>query len=145
MTNINKIPCASLLNEEMKWKEKVDALDTAIEIYITRGYLHNSKNVVIPSGGSLCTTDYDVPAGSLEADWERIASHILMATMNMKSDFFRKEKDSNGIVAPQLKLANDQAFYLRFDGTFRMWYTLEQPDEIIRSDIQSDPLPESQV
>ena len=63
----------------------------------------------------------------------------------MKSDYFTKKTDSNGVPAPQLKLGNDQSFYLRFDGTYRMWYTLEEPDDIVTSEIQSEPLPESQV
>ena len=145
MTNVNKIPCASLLNEELKWKETVEALDAAIQIYITRGYLHIRNNVVIPSGGPQCTTDYDVSAESDEADWEAMASHILMVTIDMKSDFFQKETDSNGDPAPQLTISNDQSFYLRFDGTYRMWYTLEEPDEIIKSEIQSDPFNENKV
>ena len=134
-----------LLNEEMNWKAKIDALDTAINIYVTRGFLHSSNNVLIPSGGPLCTTDYDVPAASLDADWERISSHILMVTMNMKADFFANGTDSGDLLTTELDIGNDQSFYLRFDGTHRMWYTLEKPDQIITSKVQSDPLYENQV
>ena len=36
-TESQKIPCSSLLREEEKWKRRVDALDTAINIYVQKG------------------------------------------------------------------------------------------------------------
>ena len=38
------------MNEESKWKRKVDALDTAIQLYALKGSLTNDKNVVVPGG-----------------------------------------------------------------------------------------------
>ena len=76
----HKIPCSSLLNEEAKWKRKVDALETAIQLYALKGYLHNDKNVVIQAGAKLCTTDYVTEVDALasgSSEWDRIASHLV--------------------------------------------------------------------
>ena len=68
------------MNEESKWKRKVDALDTAIQLYALKGSLTNDKNVVVPGGAKLCTTDYVTEVDALtaaSAEWDRIASHTL--------------------------------------------------------------------
>lgn len=119
MTNIHKVPCASLLNEELKWKEKVDALDTAIEIYITRGHLHNSKNVVIPSGGPLCTTDYDVPTGR-----GNIVQPFMFKT-SLTYEFLIKS--FGGVIEPRNNSSIKKFFIVRtFPGTFFISYFAER-------------------
>ena len=50
--------CVSLVAQEEKWKRRVDALDTAIEIYLEKGYLHNDKQITITKGNPYCTTAY---------------------------------------------------------------------------------------
>ena len=50
--------CVSLVAQEEKWKRRVDALDTAIEIYLEKGYLHNDKQITITKGNPYCTTSY---------------------------------------------------------------------------------------
>ena len=53
-----KKPCQSLHLQKEKWGRKVEALDTAIEIYIEKGYLNNDADNYIPAGPKLCTTTY---------------------------------------------------------------------------------------
>ena len=66
-------------------------------------------------------------------------------TMDMKSDFFPLEFDENGALTPQLKIENAESFYLRFDGTHRMWYTLDDPDDIPTPEVESDKFLDNQV
>ena len=54
-----KKPCQSLHLQKEKWGRKVEALDTAIEIYIEKGYLNNDADNYIPAGPKLCTTAYE--------------------------------------------------------------------------------------
>ena len=63
----------------------------------------------------------------------------------MKSEFFQKTRDAKFNPAPQLKIDNDLSFFLRFDGTHKMWYTMSNPDEIPTPDIESDKFAENQV
>ena len=78
----------------------------------------------------------------------RFLDHIFtrfQVTIDMKSDFFNKERDSNNSPAPQLKITNDDSFFMRFDGTHRMWYTMTSPDEIITPELDSEEFGASQV
>ena len=63
----------------------------------------------------------------------------------MKSDFFPLEFDDNGAPTPQLKIENAESFYLRFDGTHRMWYSLDDPDDIPTPEVESDKFLENEV
>ena len=70
---------------------------------------------------------------------------FIKVTIDMKSEFFPLEFDDNGAPTPQLKIENAESFYLRFDGTHRMWYTLDDPDDIPTPEVESDKFLENQV
>ena len=60
-----KLPCSSLLREEEKWNRRVEALETAVEMYITNAggpvgdNLVIQDNFVIPAGSTGCTHAYN--------------------------------------------------------------------------------------
>ena len=139
LTIKQKIPCLKMLLEEERWKRRVDALDTAIEIYVEKGYLHNDKNVYVQAGPKGCTTEYqgtvfdgdDVPTE--ETEWERIAVYPIFVQLDISSDVFNIEDKRS----PELRIKQDDAFYLRFDGQHRMWYTMDDPDDVILPEMDS--------
>ena len=99
--DITKRPCLSLRLEEQEWKRRVDALDTAIEIYVEKGYLHNDKNVFVRAGPKLCTTDYtsaDDEIVDSEALWDEQAVYLIKIKFNMKKDNFPLDEIPEGDV-----------------------------------------------
>lgn len=126
--------------EQEKWKRTVDALDTAINIYVEKGYLHNDKNVIVRAGAKLCTTDYkgdtleDDELFNSESDvWEEDAVYPMLITFDLKKDHF------NDPANELLTIKQNDVFYLRFDGTHKMWYTMDDPDDIVIPEMESEP------
>ena len=117
--------------QEEKWKRKVDALDTAVEVYIEKGYLHNDKNYFVRGGTDLCIYDYisaDDPEPEDEEQWEQEAVFPIKITFDLtkkESECFNLT-DHGGI----FEIKNSDIFYLRFDGEHKMWYTMNDPDDV---------------
>ena len=116
---------SSLLLEEEKWKRRVDALDTAIGLYIQKGYLHNDKNVFVRAGPPLCTVDYFSPAAedsdlfsAADAQWEDDAVYPIKISFNMNKNYFNNTSED------YLTIGQNEELYLRFDGEHKTWYTM---------------------
>ena len=59
-----KLPCSSLLREEEKWNRRVEALETAVDNYISNAGSGVGDNLVVKdnfdveAGADTCTTSY---------------------------------------------------------------------------------------
>jgi len=142
-----KRPCSLLKLEEEKWRRRVQALDTAIDIYIEnqfagRGGLVQQQDLFIRGGAPLCTIayepgfrrDFDVSDGSLVTadqlparpvdDWDILATHTIMIRFDMRSDIrFRSFPANLRHEEPLLNIDRTGRWFLRFDGFHRKWYT----------------------
>ena len=98
-----KKPCSSLKLEEEKWRRRVSALSTAIEIYVSnkektgRGLIQE-QNIMITRGAPLCTVAYNGKSEEVEEgdsisrdlaqtrtvdDWDTIAVHPIMIRFDL--------------------------------------------------------------
>lgn len=71
-----KTPCAKMLQEEEKWRRVADGLNTAVDVYMDKGFLHNDKQVTIRKGRSFCTTNYGQAGDRDRANnpsWEQLS------------------------------------------------------------------------
>ena len=66
--------------EKEEWLRKVSALETAMDIYIEKGYLHNDRDIIIAKGPAYCTTAYGNKAEMSRhttLEWAEIAKYPL--------------------------------------------------------------------
>ena len=65
-----------MLQEEEKWRRVADGLNTAVDVYMDKGFLHNDKQVTIRKGRSFCTTNYGQAGDRDRANnpsWEQLS------------------------------------------------------------------------
>ena len=106
-------------------------MDTAIEVYIEKGYLHNDRNYFVRAGSDLCIYEYssaDDEEPTLEEIWDDEAVYPIKITF----DLTRKQYDCFNLTDHNgaFRIKNEDEFYMRFDGAHRMWYTMDDPDDV---------------
>ena len=137
-----KTSCQSLILEEEKWMRKVSALETAIDIYMEKGYLHNDKQIKVAAGAAFCTTKYGTVLSEstfTELIWDDIALYPVDLQFDMvKPDLFKSAD-------PTINIGQKTRYVLKFDGTHRMWFTMNGQDEIILPSMSSEPFKSEQI
>ena len=114
----------------------MDALDTAIELYLQKGYLHNDRSIEIKKGNPYCTTSYgNVKQKSARHSdtWTDVAVYPIDIQFDMPSNNdgnppLDKENEVKTLLTENddlLRLGQYERFIMRWDGVHRVWYTLE--------------------
>ena len=82
----------------IQWLRKVSALETAIDIYMEKGYLHNDKQITLGSGPAFCTTGYGTLSSTLSESslkWDDISLYPVDLQFDMvRGDMFQSDDET---------------------------------------------------